>query len=77
MWLVGLVLALGACGSETRIRLTIEGEAGNFDLFQIKVEDRIAVADPLPALALVVPDAMAGNDAKVELWGLRGGEQVA
>ncbi|MBA3451889.1 MAG: hypothetical protein H0T42_02190, partial [Deltaproteobacteria bacterium] len=74
-----LALALlGACDRDTRIKVTIAGgETSGIDGFQLKVEDRFGVAEPLSELELRVPDEMAGTDAKVELWGLRAGDQVA
>ncbi len=74
-----LLGALGACGGEaTRVRIAIDGDpALGIEKYQLKVGDRMALADARDVLDLLVPDEMAGTTVMVELWGLRAGSQVA
>jgi hypothetical protein len=79
VFVILLLGALTACGGEvTRVRVVIDGDAGlGIESYQLKVEDRMALAEPRDVLEILLPDEMADTTVMVELWGLRAGSQVA
>src|SRR5512140_2384662 len=70
--------ALSACADETRLHLEVDVDpALAIDSYELRVGDRRALAAPLAAIDVLVPDSMGGTTTNVELWGLHGGQQVA
>jgi len=77
-WILALALAASACKSSTIVDLEIAGgESLGLDYLQVRIGDRSSLANPLSSLQLVLPDDMAGAEAKLEVWGLQGPQQVA
>jgi hypothetical protein len=71
--LVGFV----ACG-ETRLHVTVEADGAlPVDTYQVRVGDRLGVADPRSSLDVLLADSVAGAPTTIELWGLYAGRQVA
>jgi len=78
----GLLLALavlgGACDSGlTGVRLAIDADpALGIERYQIKLGDRVGLADVAPSIDVVTPEDMAGKSWKLEVWGLGGAVQL-
>ncbi len=79
---IALLLAtvVTACGEQgaTMVDLAVGSDpAWNVDRFQVRVDERIGISDPLPRLMLAIPDELAGKPTEIEVWGLGSGRQVA
>ncbi len=73
-----LFALLTACGSTTRLDLSIESDPSlPIDHYLVVVEGRAATASVTPRLAVIVSDDIAGRDVTIEVWGLDDGRQVA
>src|SRR6185312_7213938 len=77
---IAIALALVACGttSDTRVHLAVTSDPSQaMDRYQILVGDKAALAQPLAALDVEVPDELAGSAQTLDVWGLDAGMQVA
>jgi hypothetical protein len=68
---------LASCAGDTRVQLAITAPPIAIDSYQLKIGDRLALAEPHVHLEVVVPDRMAGALQTIEIWGLAAGRQVA
>ena len=75
------MLMLVACSttSDTRVHLAVTAVDASltFDRYQILVGDLAALAQPLAAIDVELPGAMAGSARAVDVWGLDAGQQIA
>ena len=76
-----LVLVLAACTttSDTRVHVTVTAADPSiaFDRYQILVGDAAALAQPLAAVDVEVPNQLAGSAQMLDVWGLDAGQQIA
>jgi hypothetical protein len=73
-WLV--LIPIAACtASATEIDLSITAPTG-IEHYELRLGDKVAVAEALPELTVQLSDAMEGPRT-LEVWGLVGGEQAA
>ncbi len=60
------------------MRLAIDADpAWAIDHFQVGVAGSVAITDASDEISVVLPDELAGQLARVDVWGLSGGHQVA
>jgi hypothetical protein len=65
-----LLVTVCACGVDpTRVHIDVTAGSVALDSYQLGIGDRSALGDPLPALDVLVPDAMAGQDQTLQIWG--------
>src|SRR5262249_19836533 len=73
-----LAVTAAACGTEvTRVHLDVTTDGTTVDHYEVRVGDHTALANPLPALDLLVPDQMGGQVTAIQVWGLAAGQQIA
>lgn len=73
-----LALAAACSAAETRVQLDLQVAPGlELESVQLRVGSRSAIAEPHTTLDLVLPDEMAGSETVIEVWGMKGGRQVA
>ncbi len=77
--IVCVLCVIAACAdAPTIVRVGVSADAAwPIDRYQVRIGDAMAHSAPVPTLDVVVPDTMAGRPAKVEVWGLSGGHQIA
>ena len=75
-----LAIVLAACsgGDATRVHVEVAADSSwGLDHYQLEVGTFGALAEPLPALDVQVPDDLTGRVQTIEVWGLVAGDQVA
>jgi hypothetical protein len=68
---------IGCSQAPTRVHVDVDASmVTGLDHYQLRVGDRTALSDPLPALDVWLPDADAGKAMNIDVWGLADGKQV-